>query len=331
MIQQETLKQAYKKRVQKKILTNIALFMLSAIIAYFIIFNTIQMPFAVVVIFCLIATGFASLFAYTIWLYFRDWNANTQMIMEGIITQKWSKADPINTNGNDSGSTPDTYVIDVQLTSDTTIISKKVEDNIYHKLLIGDKVKIIYLEFADDVLDVIVLQSTQNLRTPQASNFANISQTIEQQPLTAEEIAIATKGNYWYWIAAAFLGIMTALMVYIFSNSEIDSTFLFYTAIAFMSFFWFLWVNKYVSIKADIRSGYKLIVTGRVLKKYTIVKNGQDIYSLTVTSDVLGEPLSFAVNQLDFDKLVINDIVKVSYLEQTKFFFGIELVQAAQR
>ena len=54
-------------------------------------------------------------------------------------------------------------------------------------------------------------------------------------------------------------------------------------------------------------------------------------FGITITSDVIGKPLSFLINQSDFDKLLLNDMVKVSYLEQTKFFFGIELMQAGQR
>ena len=98
-----------------------------------------------------------------------------------------------------------------------------------------------------------------------------------------------------------------------------------------MTLLWFLLVNSYVKNKSDIRSGYKLVVVGRVLRKETLVNDGQDNYNLTITSDIIGKPLSFLINQSDFDKLLLNDMVKVSYLEQTKFFFGIELVQAAQR
>ncbi len=332
MIQQETLIQEYKTRILKKIWTYIVLFILSAIIAYFIIFNTIKLPLVVVLIFCLIAIGSAAFFAYTIWQYFRDWSANTQMIMEGIIINKWSKADPVNTSsGGSSSTTPDTYVIDVKLTSSISTISKRIEGNIYHKLLVGDKVKITYLEFAEDVLAVDILQTSQIVRTSQAAPFTNIAQSIEQQPLTAEEIARATKGNYWYWIVAAVLGIMTAVLGFIFSQPEFDSMLFFYFSIGLMTLLWFLLVNSYVKNKSDIRSGYKLVVVGRVLNKQTLVNDGQDSYNLTITSDVIGKPLSFLVNQSDFDKLLLNDMVKVSYLEQTKFFFGIELVQAAQR
>jgi hypothetical protein len=218
-------------------------------------------------------------------------------------------------------------------------ITKDIDFDIYNKILEGDEVQIIFLEHSNLVLDTNITKKTQ-VRSQTPNSFGSSSlilQTIDKQPLTADEIALAKEDIILYRLGAFVLGLITIATAIGFWNNHKDFTLdTRYTfneiyGCAFIAFMDILLIRKYWKRNRDLSDSHKNIVIGKVMKKHTIAEDGTDIFQVTIKSEAISQTLVFNVKLADFDKILLHDIVKVEYLERSNLLFRLELIQAVQR
>ena len=262
---------------------------------------------------------FAFWYTYKLVSFTLDLWHNQQAFIEGTLQKKHISIRSENADGE--GSRFDQYALSV-VDTEGVIWDKKIPEKDFHNLLEGDAIKFVFAPNSGVALNVAVLSRKQQIQ-----ETSNTAQTVDKQVLTKEDIGFANHGNSVYYFLFGFLLLFLSVVNFIpYKVAEIRHhpvIFLFIIVNLGLVYALYDTFKRRYNLYKDIKSGYKIIRVATVISKSTKPRNGRDDCIITLQCPDLPKPLILDIASAEFDRIVPNDTIVVTYLERSLWVFEV--------
>lgn len=319
----EKLSEDNKKIIKNRFLFHLYLLIGLSILSTLLVYNYFN-PISIILL-----GGIILFYAYLINNLYSDFKDGNQIRYTGKVLKKIVTPDLF---GGSKSVEADKYSFEIQY-EDGSIENVKIDEHYYHQTLVNDIITIVASEYINTILEYKV--ESENLKNDTKTDkivktskkqLADDFYPIESFSLSEEETLMYRESEPLLRIIGFILALSTFLVYYymIFSIP----TFIIISLVFSVSWAYLLYriYNHYNIIK----NGVKLVVIGKIMKKETLKNDGKDSCYISISNNSLPNLLYFNVSQSFFDSILTNDIVKVSFIENTTYLISIELFKTSR-